>query len=420
MKKINLSAILLALIPASLCFSLRINVLFILAYLLVVLFQPKLNHRFTRALKMKWLYPFMLLYLLHVLSMLWSDDWVRGWFILEKKASLFFLPLAMAMDAEMSVKNLQQSFRVFTWALLSALVVCIGFAAWQYYLQPTWYHFFYHNLGKPLKFNAIFFSLYCFTGLGWWFYLKDKLPLFNLPDKISSWIAPFTFSIGIVLLSSKLFIFLLFLFLILALLSGRKKQFAKVAGILMIVGVGSLALLKAPRERFKELALSKWEVVGQERFSWDTPLSGLTMRMVFLKFGAELLTEQRSWLGGVGVGDAQEEFNQAMKRYHLYIGNPDLGDTGYLNYDFHNQYMELLVQIGIWGLVAFIIIPFQMVKKALLYHWDFFLVGSAITFFVVGLTESFMETQKGVVFFAYNYSAIYLLYDDNDFSKTGR
>jgi O-antigen ligase len=106
---------------------------------------------------------------------------------------------------------------------------------------------------------------------------------------------------------------------------------------------------------------------------------------------------ENAWLTGTGIDKRQETLDGYYTRYGIYTGNPDLGDTGYLGYNFHNQFLETMVGSGIPGLVLLLaIIPGILFRKkrAFFLPFSFYIIT-----FIFFMTESVLERQAGLVFF---------------------
>ncbi|GJM32584.1 MAG: hypothetical protein DHS20C18_15850 [Saprospiraceae bacterium] len=389
----------------------RINTFVIILYICVVLWSNPLLDALKNAARQKWLYPFLALYLLHILSLLWTQDIEHGLFILEKKASLFLLPIAIAMDLQIKKEMVYQAMFSLIIGCSLALWFCSIYACWNYLQIADTTVFFYHELGAPLdKFNAIYFSFYAFLSLVFLFELERKSELFQGKKWLQALLL-FSLLGGLVLLSSRLFILLTLLFLLFIGLrrfqSGAFPWRYKLTAILALIflGIGILST-SFPQQRFKELRGSDFRVLQQETFHWDTPFNGLTLRLLLLKFAMEILAEKQAFLGGVGVGDAQNELDQTFIKHNLYHGNAELGDQGYLGYNTHNAFMELWLQIGIGGLFFFTIILGQA--------WGFSLNTGyyALVFMVLAITgfaliEGILERQRGIVLITYFLSIFY-------------
>jgi len=114
----------------------------------------------------------------------------------------------------------------------------------------------------------------------------------------------------------------------------------------------------------------------------------------------EILNEKKAWLGGVGVGDAQADLNEKYFSKKLYTGTPERGDTGFLGYNTHNEFLEALLQTGIMGLLLFVLICFTLIKMILQKK------RAALTFITMLLlaysfSESVLESQYSSIIFLF-------------------
>jgi O-antigen ligase len=102
----------------------------------------------------------------------------------------------------------------------------------------------------------------------------------------------------------------------------------------------------------------------------------------------------------VGVGDFQDLLNQKYTERGLYIGNKQLGDTGYIGYGPHNQWVETFISMGLLGLLYFIFLVsfvFNHYKK----QGNVLSILFFMIFIMVSFTECVLSTNKGIVFFAF-------------------
>ncbi len=417
-EQINGSGLLLALIIFSLCFSHRLSSAFSLIYVLSVLLQGDLWSRFRLLWSRSWVFAFVLLYFIHLLSLTWTADLNSGFFILEKKAALLGIPVFIAMDKKLTKQCLHHVMIALIIGCFVAFWYCIGNAVVRYgtYRDPI--VFFYHSFGWPLDhFNAVYFSLYVFSALVFMDYLVFRVN--HLFFRWFWWRSLVLLSLfaAILLLSSKLFIVLTvgyWLFVVWRVWqrSGKAPGHVLIMGLgigVLVVGVLGLGFVK---KRFEKLLDADFEVLRLERFEWNTPFNGITIRLVLLKFGWELISESTNVLTGVGVGDAQHEINDLIRKYNLYHGNPNLGDRGYLDYNLHNQFLELWLQVGVAGPILWILILLQAWQLAIRLG-----TGQALLFIVSAITlyafiEGVLERQRGVVFIALFFSLFHAIPKD--------
>jgi O-antigen ligase len=93
---------------------------------------------------------------------------------------------------------------------------------------------------------------------------------------------------------------------------------------------------------------------------------------------------------GSGLHNSQEDLNNKYKEYNLY--------PGFLNYNYHNQYIQIFAELGIVGLILFLMILFVILKEVINTK-DYFLFSFIIITLAVCITETFLWRQRGMVFF---------------------
>ena len=118
--------------------------------------------------------------------------------------------------------------------------------------------------------------------------------------------------------------------------------------------------------------------------------SGTNFRLSIIKSYPEILDD--IWLTGVGKGDAQAHLNAF---YH---------EKGWLvaeksSYNAHNQFVQVLIEFGVIGLLLFCIIFFL---PYFLYHGFYFKI-MLMGFTISMLFESLLERQAGIFLFIFIY-----------------
>ena len=121
------------------------------------------------------------------------------------------------------------------------------------------------------------------------------------------------------------------------------------------------------------------------------PDDGTVARMEIWKISIGLIKQH--FMFGVGTGDVKDVFMKAYQQQNLYsIFKKKLNA--------HNQYLQTFVTLGVFGfslLVAFLLIPVYRSLRKGDYLYTLFLLIFAINI----LVESMLETQAGVVFYAF-------------------
>ncbi len=395
------------------------------SYLIVLL---TLNWVLMWNFKTKWrnlqMNPFAVIYILfffiHFASVFYSSNQAEAWLILEKKLSFFVLPLVIGTTGLEDERVIKKIISWFVAGCVTAGVICLGHAFYQFNLTGLYDHFFYHSFSRVIDLHSVYFSAYVLFAIG--VFLFDAKNIF-LPDFCykSLWrsLTLCFLLLLMLLLSSKLMLglmsLMLMLYIVLHLVKSRRFDLAysSVAQlIIVLVFMGSLLSLfvfgNPVKQRFQEIASNDYSVLKREQLSEkDYQFNGLTIRLAFLRFGKEILDEKGHWLSGTGVGDTQDELNKEFLKHHLYMGDPAINDPGYWNYNFHNQYLQTMVQLGLGGLIILIVIilvPFFI--KTFTYKSLFLLFNSIFGCFM--LTESALEAQHGIVYFVF-FSVLFMM-----------
>ena len=172
-----------------------------------------------------------------------------------------------------------------------------------------------------------------------------------------------------------------------------------------------LLLLVPVLQRFKDILNPRIDIVMNDKFNYDSPLNGLNLRIIQARFGIEILNDNEAWLFGVGIDKAQELLNDKYVNYGLHTGYNDDFDKGYLDYNFHNQYIETAVRSGLLGLFSLLAMVFLLIiiiikRQTFVFGWELILL---LLFFI---TESVLERQIGIVYFCLIYSSYFPLKND--------
>ena len=179
--------------------------------------------------------------------------------------------------------------------------------------------------------------------------------------------------------------------------------------LITVIGVVFMLFGGGISSRFSEIINQDLEVLGQEKYKYDTPLNGLTLRITFWNIVIETLSqESNSMAFGVGTGDAQETLRKAYQNKGLYIGNPELKDRGYLDYNVHSQYFEELLKNGVLGLIALLILISTILGISKKDRFSFSILLIISCFF---LTESGLERHAGSILFTL--ISVLLILDSN-------
>jgi hypothetical protein len=336
---------------------------------------------------------FILFFAWHGVSLVFDPGPGNAWKLLERKLSLVVIPVIMLLVSG----TMKDPVR---WALHGLFGGLILTGSWLLAValiklasgQPLEF-FTYHAFTGPLGFSAIYYSCFLSAAI---LYLAFRDP----EGLIGQFKVPLILFFIILLMfsASKLFILITIppvLWVFLKKFTPRKgvmKYLVPVVAALIII-IGSVPFFN----RVSELKNTDLRVVTLDEYKYDTPINGLTFRMILWRFAGEILADENTWLTGTGIGSKQDILNSYYLNYGIYTGNPELGDTGYLNYNFHDQYLETLVGTGTPGLLLLfsIIIFIFFIERSK----QFFPLVVYISTILFLFTESMLERQAGIVFF---------------------
>jgi len=111
------------------------------------------------------------------------------------------------------------------------------------------------------------------------------------------------------------------------------------------------------------------------------------------------LLKPKDWIKGTGTGDAEDELRKAYKESNFNIGLAS-------NYNSHNMFLQYWMSNGVIMIGLYIILLLQSFCFSLKYK-QYLLLIFLVLFTSFSLTESTLQTQRGIVFFLFLISAFY-------------
>jgi len=302
----------------------------------------------------------------------------------ETKVSLLLLPLVFYLiDQDIAAKSIQL-FKSYFLGLCVAGLYCIGGATVSYFFDGS-NNFFYSKLGSYIHIHPTYFSLYLTIAISFFMIAIRKNQLNQIERRIG-WLATVFFSILIVLLSSRsqwinyVLIVPVLLFPLLQDRIGRVKAAVSFifAGLFFAF---SIYMIPSTNKRLMDLfslndTTEKVQVQNVRYQTWDASL--------------ELF--KASPIVGVGVQNLQSE--QLLMYEQLNYERP-LREK----YNAHNQYLDLLAGAGLIPLIFWLVCLFwqRPVNKNLKAYY----FTALILFLLSFLTESMLETARGVMLFSF-------------------
>jgi O-antigen ligase len=140
------------------------------------------------------------------------------------------------------------------------------------------------------------------------------------------------------------------------------------------------------QSRFNEIITYTFQKVDQKKVPSST-----TARKKIWSTTLKLVKEK--WITGYGTGLSKKVLQEQFKKdgYDFFSKK---------NYNTHNQYLQVFLDQGIFGFSLLMFFTFGMLYASLKqknFIYALFLVVMILNF----MTESILETQSGVIFFAF-------------------
>jgi len=391
-----------------------INSLIIAIFFLISSFKFRLNKEKNVSISL-----LIVFYILMIISWLWSIDKALTLEALLKEIPLLIIPICFLLCKDIIILNKDKILKYYSYSIVVLAVFFLIKAIYNYFLIKDLSVFFFHNLVTK-ELNAVHFSV--FVTLAIFYFLTKDL------KKINDYILVVFLLIFLLLLSSKNII------LSTILLSGiyffyysKSANKMRLRNII-ILGVVLLSVLSFSliKERLifefkikeesnightvinkKEIGsniISMKEAWYNEKFNQTDYFSGSSFRVYQTRLFFEFLQENNIFWKGFGLNASYKKLEEKGIHYNVFQGNNQV--EGYQKKNFHNQYIQVFAELGVFGLLILVLILYVNLKKAIK-HKDFIHIAFAVLMISLFLTESFLWRQRGVVFF----TAFYCLFN---------
>jgi len=355
----------------------------------------------------KFLWPWLLYFMLFALSYFYSENKEQSIFDLESKLSLFILPIIIGAGIMLDRPKLERIFFFFTLGVSVVAIICIVKAGVLWHSHHDKSVFFYHNLVEGFEANAVYMAWYC---------LFSITILLFLPWKtfyIGRWKALKILTILLqilffVLLSARMLTVLFFIVLIPAYFG---KAITRLPRSRIILALTTLFILliaifgtKNPlRDRFANIFDANYKLVYLNDYS-NIPegnFNNLTLRLFFWRIGIENMNEHHLWLTGTGNGDAQALQNDKMHQLKIHNIDNTKERSPFYNANLHNMFMQTLLMVGLPGVILLLIMCFSPLffLNPNTYGSIFLIFNISSIFFLT--QEAALQTQAGIVYYSF-------------------
>lgn len=357
-------------------------------------------------------------YFLYLIGLFYSENIEYGLKDIETKFSLVVFPLLFSsLNTKIDLKNVFLSFIL---GCFAASIACFSIATYLYFNEGV-NHFSYTDFSLFL--HPSYFSAYLNTSiiiLVIWNFNTSPLKI-----KVLNYLLILIFSITIIFLSSKLGIislpipFIIGYYYLFFVKKKRLQTLTHLALLFIIIYFSYSRFIKNTRMGelhtitsimpFQEIFFCKADSTTTTPINYATTESS-QVRYLIWQESTQLIKE--NWLFGVGTGDIKDKLVEKYKAKKIWWAYEKKLNA-------HNQYLQTMGAIGIIGLFlllgSFYIALHNSIKKGNYIYLNFAIV-IALNFMV----ESMLETQAGVIFYAFFNSLLLFLGNKETFSLTAK
>ncbi len=350
------------------------------------------------------------IYLLYCVGLLYSNNFEYGFFDIEVKMSMFIFPVIMATvrDEVLTAATARKVLWSFVFGAFFSLLLCYGLAFLDYLEAGSLRVFYYSSLSTLI--HPSYLAMYVCFAIAVLLYFLHKGHIHGLIKQALAVLLIIAFEFFVIMLSSKAGILSLAIILALyvAYILFKEKRFVmgiSRGALLATSFVFLFMLFPTSAERFDQAR----NVLAQADINAGEIANSSGERIMIWWYSFEITNEHFLW--GVGTGDIKD---------HLLIKykEKEMRNAFALELNAHNQFLQTMITLGIIGLIVLLlnlILPalYSMEFKHYLYLVFLILIGFNFLF------ESMLETQAGVVFYAFFNAYLFAIKKDPASIETG-
>ena len=349
-----------------------------------------LNAAFNRPKKIRALAPPVIYFVVIVISLILTEDNENISSKLILALPFLIIPLSFSFVNVLTRRGVERVFNVFSNVLVLYTILLAINALTRYKASKDIDVFFYHEFSSLFDINAIYLSMVLL--LSYIYLLTKTKSIWDLVKLV-------LIVVVIVLLSSKMIILLLGIISVFVVLQRIRSLKIKILflSVFSLFCVVLLSVTKIKERVNDEMQSNFAEVLTREKFNHVYFWTGSSIRLFQGRVFWELLQQDKKWVLGYGFNSSQEHIKTKHKKYNIY--------PGFQEYNFHNQYVQTIAELGLMGLFSLSLVFYFIMKNALETKstWAFLMV---LVFASVFLTESYLVRQRGIIYFLFYYCLI--------------
>lgn len=346
---------------------------------------------------------FILLFIYSSITLIWSIDKTNSLILLGRLFPLVLLSIWLSQP--LNNFDFKKVFRYVALTYILFALFSVFLATLRYNTTLNFEEFYYHTLLEPFGgANAIYIALlYAMVLL-----INMSTLRYEISD-IDSFLIIMLLFMYIALLSSKMISFALIISTIVLLgakvrnkLGGMKRMLGMLSVVLIMI-VLVLSSSKKLQSRYLDILDLKGakEALYNENFGPVYPWNGLSLRIFQLRcfWEIEKNSEFNSILG-VGVNNGQPLLDERYDFYELYKGKSSDKRGGFYVYNFHNQYIQTLIETGLGGFLFLIFVLFQLFSFAIRKK-NYLMFAVFLMLLTIMFSESLLLRSKGIISFVF-------------------
>ena len=364
------------------------------------------NWDFSQGLPVKRFFPLVfpiLLLLLYIVAVLYSEDKSEALRVVIKKIHLLLVPLGfMMVNKKFTESEFQVILLIFAFACVAASLLCYSNAIINIIQNRTiyypsvykLYYFSYTPLTEPVGITPIYLSMYANLA----FIIIWTSPL--LKDFLKTVLAVYM-GIFVILIAAKVGLIILGIIVpAFIVMRSNKSQLLTWVFLLVLTVSFVFIVLQLPflKERF--VTATQFDYGELDGTVWNST----TLRLAIWSSAIDAIKSNP--LFGYGPGDAQSALEHAYREKGFVWGLLYKENPGISQYNPHNEFLSAMLDVGVGGLVILLLLTTVAFKYAIT-HKNLLLFGFMTIILFSFLVESVLFRQKGIVFFVFFYSLFF-------------
>ena len=397
----KLHYILVLLIAFSLPLSKKVIPFLIILLVINWLIEGKFKEKFKNIRRLPFVALFIGFYLMHLIGLLYSDNIEFGMFDIEIKLSFLVLPLLFSTSKKFDGGQVLNVFISLILGCCTAIVFCLGRSSYAYSQTGDVNSLLYGELS--MFHHPTYFAMYlCLAIALMFYYVFVRQNQLTRIHRVAMAILIPLFSLFVILLNAKIGLITLVLILLVSFYYLVVVQKKYLRGLVFFMAsvliIGSLNWL-APAT-FQRINWAVLVILGEVEPDAKESTFG---RMKVWPVTMEIIRENP--VVGVGTGDIKDEL---IRKYE------ERSFTGMFEekLNAHNQFLQSFAALGAIGFLLFIggiLLPLVYSIRRKKYIYAFFLLIIVLN----SLTESILEVQAGVIFYAF-FNSFFMFLDTEE------